>query len=68
MNENLLKSFMVRYGDTQQDLANALGISRSAINSKIKGKGTSFRQNEILAIKQRYHMSGDDVDAVFFAF
>ena len=67
MNEKLLKSFMAKYGDTQQSLADALGISRSRINSKIKGKGASFRQNEIWAIKKRYHMSADDVDAVFFA-
>lgn len=67
MNEKLFKSFMAKYGDTQESLAAALGISRSRLNSKIKGKEASFRQNEIGAIKQRYHMSADDVDSVFFA-
>lgn len=67
MNENLFKSFLTKYGDTQKSLALALGISLSNLNAKIRGNGASFRQNEIQAIKERYHMTAEDVDAVFFA-
>lgn len=67
MNPDLLKSFIVRNADTQEGLAKALGISLSNLNAKINGTGASFRQTEIAAIKSRYHMSAEDVDAVFFA-
>lgn len=66
MNPDLLKSFIVRNADTQEGLAKALGISLSNLNAKINGTGASFRQAEIAAIKSRYHMSAEDVDAVFF--
>ena len=67
MDKDLFKSFLVKNGDTQQKLAEALGISLSNLNMKINGNGTSFRQNEIAAIKKRYHMNAGEVDAVFFA-
>lgn len=67
MNKELLKAFLIKNGDTQQKLAAALGISLSNLNAKINSTGTSFRQNEIIAIKRRYHMTAEEVDAVFFA-
>ena len=66
MTPDLLKGFIARYADTQEKLAKALGISTSNLNAKINGTGASFRQNEIAAIKARYHMTAKDVDAVFF--
>jgi len=66
MNPGLLKSILVKHGDTQEALAAALGISLSALNAKIRGK-RSFRQNEILAIKRRYGLSADEIDDIFFA-
>ena len=68
MDKKLFKSFLVKNGDTQKDLADALGISPSNLNAKINGAGTSFRQNEIIAIKERYHMTAEEVNAVFFAY
>lgn len=67
MNSSLFKSIMVKNNDTQKELAIFLGISLSNLNEKINGKKASFRQNEILAIKQRYALTADDVDNVFFA-
>ena len=67
MNSRLLKSIIALNDDTQERLADALGISLSNLNAKINGTGASFRQTEIEAIKSRYHMSAKDVDAVFFA-
>ncbi len=65
MNSNLLKSKMAAYGDTQAQLAEAIGISASNLNDKITGK-VSFRQSDIAAIKKRYHLSAEDVDLIFF--
>lgn len=66
MNPNLLKGFIAKFSDTQEKLAEYLGISPSNLNAKINGNGASFRQNEIAAIKTRYHMSAKDIDEVFF--
>ena len=66
VNKNLLKSFMVLNGDTQERLADALGISLSNLNAKMNSKGASFRQTEIMEIKERYKLTADDVDGIFF--
>lgn len=61
-----LKGKIVENGDTQAQLAAAIGISPSNLNDKINGK-VSFRQAEIAMIKERYHLSAVDVDAIFFS-
>ena len=63
----MLKGKMVQFGDTQAKLAEFLGISLSNLNAKINGNGADFRQNEITAIKERYALTADEVDAIFFA-
>lgn len=67
MNSNLLKAVIKKNGETQADLAAALGLSLSNLNEKINGKNASFRQSEIIAIKERYKLSAKDVDEIFFA-
>ena len=64
MNTKLLKSKMVAYGDTQESLADALGISRTRLTSKINGV-SDFRQMEMIFIKERYGLSADDIDDIF---
>ena len=66
MNTNMLKGKIVENGDTQAQLAQAIGISASNLNDKIKGKA-SFRQDEIAMIKDRYHLTAVEVDAIFFS-
>lgn len=65
MHTSLLKAEMVKNGDTQESLAEALGISRQTLNGKILGK-VDFRQNEILFIKDRYRLTAKVIDAIFF--
>lgn len=65
MNTKLLKAKMVEFGDTQATLASAIGISASNFNDKINGK-VSFRQSDITAIKQRYQLTAEEVDLIFF--
>ena len=65
MNSDLLKGKIRENGDTQEKLAVAIGISNSNLSDKINGK-SSFRQNEILLIKERYSLTAQDVDRIFF--
>ena len=65
MNSKMLKAKIVEHGDTQAQLAEAIGISASNFNDKINGK-VSFRQSDIAAIKERYNLSAGEVDAIFF--
>lgn len=68
MNSRLLKSFIVRYDKTQENLAEAMGISLSRLNAKINGTGgADFTQSEIAFIRERYSLSNRDVCDVFFA-
>jgi len=67
MNKNLFESHMKRFGDTQQSLASAMGISLSRLNAKINEReGAEFTQTEIEFIAKRYSMSGRELVAVFF--
>lgn len=67
MNKNLLKSVMVAHGDSFQSLADYLGITASTLSKKINEKRKAgFNQPEIMMIKNRYSLSADEVDAIFF--
>jgi FixJ family two-component response regulator len=67
MNKELLRSIMVLHGDTNKDLAEALEISEQSVSGKINEKGTEFKQGEIAKIKDRYNLTPEQVEAVFFA-
>lgn len=68
VNKNLLLSKMKLFGDRQEDLANALGLSLSRTNAKInETDGAEFTLSEIKIIKFRYHLTAEEVDAIFFA-
>lgn len=64
--KNELKAVMARFGDKQEDLANALGLSSAGLSNRINGF-TDFRRNEIEIIIMRYKLSPDDVKRIFFA-
>lgn len=66
MNSNLLKSVMVMHGDTNASLAKYLCITEQSVCNKINEKGTEFKQGEITRIKERYNLSSDMVDQIFF--
>lgn len=67
MNKNLLKSKMDLFGDTGDSLSAYLGINRSTFSAKInETAGREFTQGEITMIKERYHLSADDINAIFF--
>ncbi|MPM80307.1 hypothetical protein SDC9_127354 [bioreactor metagenome] len=63
----LLKSFIVKNDGTQAVLAEAMGISLSALNAKINGTGGfEFKQREITFIKERYGLTDKEVNSIFF--
>lgn len=68
MNKNLLRSKMVLFGDTNETLAAALGISAQRLSAKINTTGgAEFTQGEIHAIKARYNLTLQELDDIFFA-
>ncbi len=68
LNKALLKSVMTRYGDTQENLAMALGLSLSRLNAKINERdGAEFTLTEIRTIVERYSISIEEVQDIFFA-
>lgn len=67
MNKNKLKSVMALHGDTMRDLAGVLGISPQSVSDKINERNTEFKQGEIAIIKDRYNLSAEQVESIFFA-
>lgn len=67
MDKMLLRSYIVRFDGNQENLANAMGISRSCLSAKINEKnGAEFRQKEIEFISKRYQLSSDEICNIFF--
>lgn len=67
MNVKLLRSFMALHGDTNRSLADSLGITEQSVSAKINENGTEFKQGEIAKIRERYQLTADQVEAIFFA-
>jgi len=66
MNKQLFKMHMVKNGDTQAMLAEALRLPQSAVSARINGK-TGFRQDEINLIRKRWNLSDQETVDIFFA-
>ena len=68
MNKNLLAAHMAKHGDTQKDLACAIGICLSRLNAKLNGKeNAAFNVKEIGAIVDRYKLKPKEVYEIFFS-
>lgn len=58
---------MKKHGDNQSDLALYIGISPQRFNAKINEKdGAEFTKGEIAKIKEKYNLSAEEVDTIFF--
>ena len=67
MNKNLFVSKMKLHGDNQTKLADVVGLSVQRLNAKINETGgAEFTQGEIQKIKDRYDLSNDEVNDIFF--
>lgn len=68
MNKRMLRDIMISHGDTNSSLARFIGISESRLSAKINEvRGAEFNQREIGKIRQRYHLSVDEVEVIFFS-
>lgn len=67
MNKKILESKMKLFGDTNASLAKHIGISPQSLSAKKnETNGKEFNQGEIFKIKERYSLSAEEVDAIFF--
>ena len=67
MNKDKLLAAIKEFGERQEDLADAIGLSRTRLSAKIHGRNNaSFTQPEIAAIKKRYSLSDVEVNEIFF--
>ena len=67
MDKKKLRSIIVLHGDTNGDLAKEIGISYQRFSEKLnERKGAEFTQSEILKIKNRYKLSCEEIDEIFF--
>lgn len=67
MNKNLLLSKMKLHGDTNSDLASAIGISSQRFSAKLNEyHGAEFNQGEIAKIRERYSLTDEEVVQIFF--
>jgi len=68
LDTNKLLGVIKTFGDRQEDLAFAIGLSRSRLSAKLHGRGGAyFSQPEIVAIKKRYSLSSEEINDIFFA-
>ncbi len=65
MNSNEMKAAMKRNGDTQEKLAEALGLHISGICGRVNGH-IDFRASEIGKIVKRYNLSPEETERIFF--
>jgi hypothetical protein len=65
MNGNLLKAVITKNGENLSILAEAMGMPTSALSQRISGR-VDFRRNEIRFIKNRYKLTCEEVDMIFF--
>lgn len=56
---------MVLFNDTNETLAEALNISRQTMSAKINGK-VDFKQSEIKIIVERYKLTPEETEQIFF--
>jgi hypothetical protein len=67
MSKNKLVSKMKLFGDRNEDLAVAIGISPQRFSAKLNGTGgAEFTMSEIMTIKIRYKLTAEEVNEIFF--
>ena len=67
MNKQRLESVMKLHNDNGQPLAQYLGIARQTFSNKLnETRGAEFTQGEIRLIKEKYNLSAEEIDTIFF--
>jgi len=65
VNKPLMKSILARNNDTQNSLAELLGLPQSAVSNRMNGK-VDFKLSEITRIRNRYKLTAEETVDVFF--
>lgn len=65
INTKLLKSYFVKNGLTQEDVAKNIGISYQSLSDKVNNK-VQFKVNEVSSLCEILNIK-DDKDEIFFA-
>ena len=66
MDRFLLEYHMKKNNDSQEKLSEALGLPQSSLSARINGH-IDFRKRELDVICKRYHLTADEIKAIFFA-
>ena len=53
------------HGDTQKQVAEILGIAEQTLSAKVNGE-TDFKHSEIKTLIDRYGLTPEQVDTIFF--
>ena len=59
-----LRGLMREFGDTQDDVARALLLSRISVSNRLRG-AAEWRLDEMYALMDRYHVPNDRLHEVF---
>lgn len=65
MNKTQFKVMLLEHHETQEQLAKGLGITRATLSYKVTGQ-SEFTQGEIRKIKERYGLTPEQVELIFF--
>jgi len=65
VNKNELRSVMALHNETNEVLAEVLGISTKSVSSKLNSK-TEFLQGEIATIARHYKLTDEQIVKIFF--
>lgn len=69
MNKEKLRSIIVLNGENQNVLSLFMGITPQSFSGKINERnGAEFTQSEIKLIKDRYNLTAEEVDEIFFSY
>lgn len=67
MDTLLLKSKMILHKDTNVTLGKALDIAYQTVSAKLNNtNGAEFTQGEITILKERYSLTPEEIDKIFF--
>lgn len=65
MNKTQFKVMLIENHETQDELAKGLGITGTTLSYKLSGR-SEFTQGEIRKIKERYGLTPEQVELIFF--
>lgn len=65
MNKNLFRAMHAAHGHTQKDVAAMLDITEQTLSAKVNGE-TDFKHSEIKILIDRYGLTPEQVDEIFF--